>query len=226
MALTITQAAAQSLRRQVHVLSPAAAETLQKLRDLLYASADRDVHPPLCDFSKDPADTWYPYGQDTECRIRHARSPGSEFRKGIHWTFQHDWSTKQEAHSKELVEPITKLLVSEAMMQEPEARNIVWNHYNYVYGHFPTPDLPAIEPSRVPQVVVPKPHDTPPSGAPVPIPPPLPFPGEEGGDLAPGAENGGLATQPTGEFPWMWVGIGAGALVLVGGVVYFATRKS
>ena len=30
--------------------------------------------------------------------------------------------------------------------------------------------------------------------------------------------------KPEDEFPWMWVGIGVGAAVLLGGVYYFATR--
>jgi hypothetical protein len=224
----LQQAAAQALRRQVTALSPAAADTVHRLRNLLYEGAERDAHPPLCDFSKDPADTWYPYGYDTECRIRHARAPGSEFRKGIHWTFQHNWSTKQNELSNELVDPITKLLVNEAMMQEHEARNIVLNHYRYVYGH--PPPLPTIplDPSRKTMPLYPGlPGGGQPEGPLVPMPRPLPPDGEfgPGGEPAPppGAE---LAPEAAvDEFPWMWVGIGAGALVLVGGVIYFTTKK-
>lgn len=229
--LAIQQAAAQALKRQAHVLSPAAADAIRRLRNLLYDSAGRDG-VRVCDFSKDPVDTWYPYGMETECRIRHARTPNSEFRKGIHWTFQHNWSTNENELSNELVEPITKLLMNEAMMQEPEARNIVWNHYQYVYGHFPAPTSIPKEPSRVPMAVIPRPREEPAEGPLVPMPPPLPgepggeaYPGEAEGDLLPEEPSNGALVAEGEPFPWMWVGIGAGALVVIGGVAYLATRK-
>jgi hypothetical protein len=220
-------AAASALKRQVAVLPPSVADTLQKMRDLLYDSASRDTHPPLCDFSRDPADTWYPYGEDIECRIRHARSPGSEFRKGIHWVFQHDWSTKQQEHSDQLVAPLIQLLSDEAMLQEAEARKIVVDHYAYVYGHFPppaTPPRPELM-SRVPRPIMPPPDGGAPEGPLVPMPMPLPN-GLPGDEAAPLPDNGVLVPEPAvaDEFPWMWVGIGAGALVLIGGV-YYMTKK-
>ena len=67
------------------------------------------------------------------------------------------------------------------------------------------------------------------------IPPPLPgqpggeyypddsYPGEGDGGIMPTTPNGTLA--PADEFPWLCVGVGAGALVLIGGVAYIATRK-
>jgi hypothetical protein len=225
--MVLQQAASQALARRVVTLSPAAADSVRKLRNLLYDSATRDAHPPLCEFWRDPPDTWYPYGEDTECRIRHARSPGSEFRKGIHWTFQHNWSTKQHELSKELVDPIVKLLVSEAMMQEPEARSIVVNHYKYVYGHAPPLPTIPLDPSRTTMPLHPGLPGRP-EGPLVPMPRPLPPDGElgPGEPPAPIPDADVVPPQPAPEeFPWMWVGIGAGALVLVGGVVYFATKK-
>lgn len=219
---------AAPLARKAVVLPPAVTETLQNMRNLLHDSAGRD-NLRLCDFSKDPKDTWYMYGEPMECIRRHVRTPNSEFRQGIYWVFQHDWSTKQRAHSNALVEPLIDLIKEEALFEDPEARKIVVDHYKYVYGEPPPAPALSIEPSRVPMRVAPAPGG-PPEAAPVPIPPPLPngLPGDEG-DLAPNGEpapNGALVPEPGAEeFPWMWVGIGAGALLLVGGGIYYMTKK-
>lgn len=157
--------------------SSAARETLQNLRKLLYDSAATDGIR-VCDFSKDPAGTFYPYGYDVECRIRHARAQNSAFRQGIHWVFQHHQSTGQRGLSDEMIGPITQLLVEEAKMSEPEALQIVLDHYSYVYGSTPSMDIRR-EPSRAPQVVIPAPHEGRPPDAPLPMPGLLP--GDEAG---------------------------------------------
>lgn len=260
---TLMQATSPALRRQVHALSPAASDALQRLRVLLDDSIARDKYG-VCDFSKDPVDTWYPYGQATECRMRHVRAH-SEFRQGIEWVLQHNWSTEQHELNDELLGPIVKLVMSEGLMTEPEARGIVWDHYSRVYGHVPQPKLPKIDPSRTSAPVVPIPRPRTDDGPLLPMPRPLP--GDEAGaacghgakmtqwgcemcesgdsdpqcwaEMAAACEADGgefdPVTQqcrvpekvvPAGEFPWMWVGIGAGALVLIGGGAYLVMRKS
>jgi hypothetical protein len=79
--------------------------------------------------------------------------------------------------------------------------------------------------SRVPRPIMPPPDGGAPEGPLVPMPMPLPN-GLPGDEAAPLPDNGVLVPEPAvaDEFPWMWVGIGAGALVLIGGV-YYMTKK-
>jgi len=226
-------------RLQALALPAAVAGKIQDLRNLLYESAERDKYPPKCDFSKDPPDYIHMYGDEAECRMRHCRTD-SEFRQGIHWMFQHNRQTGQDELSNAIVEPLIQMMKAECYMEEPRAREIVWDHYQRNYGHFPPP--PAVtEPSRIPLPVTPTVKLPGTTAAPLPtpglapMPSPAPSPGvpgvEEGGPapenggLAPSETNGGLAPEQPEEFPWMWVGIGAGALVLIGGGIYLATRK-
>jgi hypothetical protein len=200
---------------------PAIVDDINSLRQLLYDSAKRDLHPPLCDFSKDPADVFYPHGEDVECRMRHARMY-SEFRKGIGYAFQNYQSTKQDDLANQLVEPLIKMLMVEGRMSEPEARDIVWAHYEQAYGHFPPPPKEPTDPSRTPAPVPGLlPGDGPPADA---APEQFTIPGDEVGNGV--EEDDILAPAPSEpEFPWVWVAVGAGALALLGGGYYLATRK-
>ena len=154
MPLTLSRQAVQSLKTASVALSPTVSESLQKLRDLLYESAARDGID-ACEFSKDPAGTWYPYGQETECRIRHIRRPDSEFRKGIYWHFQHNQSTNQRALSDQIVEPLIAMIVREGEMKDAEARRIVLDDYKYVYQELPPSAQDTSDPSRSPKLVLP-----------------------------------------------------------------------
>lgn len=221
--MPVTFQKAGGLTRVATVLPPEVKAKVDQLRNLLYASAQRD-QAGVCQFWKDPDDVFYAHGKEVECRRRHVRDTYPEFRQGIDYVFGDLRFHNQQTIADQLVEPLIKMIMTESLLYEPEVRAIVYDHYQKAFGRQPT----VTHPDRKPLPPL------------IPLPGPSDDGGAPGGGFVPGdgggvpddgtvGDGGAPAESPTpsgsGEFPWMWVGVGAGALVLIGGGYYLATRK-
>lgn len=188
---------------------PVVVSQVSKLRDHLFSSAKTD-QVKACEFWRDPPGTFYPYGQGVECVQRHVRHDASGFRDGVQHVFQNYKAQNQIAYADALVEPLIAMIMAEALIAEPEARQIVNEDYARTFGKAPSKPpqtgFAPIDPSRQAMQVGP----TASSSSSVPPVDPTMF----------GPE---VPVETKDEFPWLLVG--AGVLAVAGGVFFLMRRK-